>query len=228
VRVPYTHEQLRRALATAARDEGVASPEELRTPAARSVSQAQFGEVRGLSREEVFTLCESLLDCRRWPERLVAFDWAFRLRRQYVATDFGTFERWLHEHVDGWGPCDDLCTHALGSFLFAFPECVRRTRRWRKSGNRWVRRGAAVCLVYSARRGQARDAALSAAEDLLLDEDYLVQKGYGWLLKELSNREPDAVFGFVMERKDVMPRTALRYAIEKLEPALRARAMDRT
>ncbi|HKK22035.1 MAG TPA: DNA alkylation repair protein, partial [candidate division Zixibacteria bacterium] len=59
------------------------------------------------------------------------------------------------------------------------------------------------------------------------DDDYLVQKGYGWMLKEASQRFPRDIFRFVLERKDRMPRIALRYAIEKLPASQRSQAMKR-
>jgi 3-methyladenine DNA glycosylase AlkD len=55
----------------------------------------------------------------------------------------------------------------------------------------------------------------------------MVQKGYGWLLKEASKKHQEEVFDFVMRRKAEMPRTALRYAIEKMPIDLKKRAMAR-
>ena len=63
-------------------------------------------------------------------------------------------------------------------------------------------------------------------EELLLDKEDLVQKGYGWMLKEASNIYPMVVFKYVMKHKDVMPRTALRYAIEKMPKDWKKRAMS--
>jgi 3-methyladenine DNA glycosylase AlkD len=63
------------------------------------------------------------------------------------------------------------------------------------------------------------------ADILLLDKDDMVQKSYGWMLKVASNHEPMKVFECVMSNKKGMPRTALRYAIEKLSPDLRKQAM---
>ena len=57
--------------------------------------------------------------------------------------------------------------------------------------------------------------------------DDMVQKGYGWMLKEASKPWQREVFDFVIRNKAVMPRTALRYAIEKMPPDLRAKAMER-
>jgi len=55
----------------------------------------------------------------------------------------------------------------------------------------------------------------------------MVRKGYGWLLKVCSNKHQEEVFDFVMKRKDIMPRTSLRYAIEKMPAQLKVRAMKR-
>ncbi|MEM5786839.1 MAG: DNA alkylation repair protein, partial [Syntrophobacteraceae bacterium] len=66
---------------------------------------------------------------------------------------------------------------------------------------------------------------LESAAQLLNDEDDLVRKGYGWMLKAASQAHREEVFDFVMANKKEMPRTALRYAIEKMPPELRTRAM---
>ena len=64
------------------------------------------------------------------------------------------------------------------------------------------------------------------ADALLIDPDDMVQKGYGWMLKAASKTYPDEVFQYVMRHKKEMPRTALRYAIEKMPEARRRRAME--
>jgi len=65
------------------------------------------------------------------------------------------------------------------------------------------------------------------ADILLLDKDDLVQKGYGWMLKAASEAYQEEVFDYVMSKKDIMPRTALRYAIEKMPADLKAEAMKK-
>ena len=62
---------------------------------------------------------------------------------------------------------------------------------------------------------------------LLTDTNDLVQKGYGWMLKAASQAYPMEVFDYVMSKKAAMPRTAFRYAIEKLSPELKAKAMKK-
>jgi len=90
-----------------------------------------------------------------------------------------------------------------------------------------MKRASAVSLIYSIRRKQQLGAIFETADALLTDQDIMVQKGYGWMLKEASNEYPDEVFDYVMKNKKEMPRTALRYAIEKLSPESRREAMKR-
>jgi len=59
----------------------------------------------------------------------------------------------------------------------------------------------------------------------LTDPDDLVQKGYGWLLKDAAIRHQDEIFEYVMKHKQAMPRTALRYAIERLPADMKSQAM---
>jgi 3-methyladenine DNA glycosylase AlkD len=59
------------------------------------------------------------------------------------------------------------------------------------------------------------------------DPEDLVQKGYGWMLKVTADTRRKEVFDFVMKHKAVMPRTALRYAIEKMPNNLKIKAMEK-
>ena len=196
----------------------------LKTAIVRKISAEYFRKVKNRPKQEIFELCEDLLDAGY---KAVAFDWAFRCKRQFEETDFHIFESWLKKYVTGWGSCDDLCTHAFGYFFYSFPKFVPSIKEWVKSENIWLRRASAVVLIYSLRRKQLLDAALEVADILLLDKEDLVQKGYGWMLKEASKNYPEEVFSYVMKHKSVMPRTALRYAIEKLSPELRREAMKK-
>jgi 3-methyladenine DNA glycosylase AlkD len=108
-----------------------------------------------------------------------------------------------------------------------YPEYVAELKRWARSTNRWTKRAAAVTLIIPARRGIFHKDIFDIADILLLDMDDLVQKGYGWMLKAASEFDQKAVFDYVMSKKDVMPRTALRYAIEKMPQELRTEAMKR-
>lgn len=81
--------------------------------------------------------------------------------------------------------------------------------------------------IVPARRGLFLDEVFRLSDILLLDEDDLVQKGYGWMLKEASRKHEKEIFYYVMKNKTKMPRTALRYAIEKMPEHLRKKAIER-
>jgi 3-methyladenine DNA glycosylase AlkD len=82
-----------------------------------------------------------------------------------------------------------------------------------------------VTLIIPAKQGKFLNDIFEIADRLLQDKDDLVQKGYGWMLKEASRKHQKKVFNYVLRHKDTMPRTALRYAIEKMPEDLKRRAV---
>lgn len=207
--------------------EKLKNPWGLKVPIMRRVSGKYFKRVKDLPKKEIFTLCEELLQSGNSEENNIAFDWARRCTKRFEKSDFRVFESWLKRYVRGWGSCDHMCVGALGELLFQFPEFVAKTELWARSRNRWLRRASAVVLIYSVRREKLLLSVFHRADLLLSDKDDLVQKGYGWMLKEASNRFPEEVFEYVMKHKREMPRTALRYAIEKLPSDMRKKAMKK-
>jgi 3-methyladenine DNA glycosylase AlkD len=191
------------------------------------ISEEYFKKIEHLTKDQIFGLCEELLCSNIIEEAFVGFRWSDYLRDQYEPKDFAVFERWLTTYVSNWAECDTLCNHTMGSFVEKYPEYVERLKELAKSGNRWARRGAAVTLVLPARKGMFLEDVFEIADSLLLDKDDLVQKGYGWMLKEASKRHQQEVFSYVMRNKEKMPRTALRYAIEKMPEHLRKEAMKK-
>jgi 3-methyladenine DNA glycosylase AlkD len=135
--------------------------------------------------------------------------------------------------VNNWADCDTLCNHTVGTFVMMYPEYVRELKNWAKSTGRWVKRAAAVSLIIPARKGMFLNDIFEIADILLPDKDDMVQKGYGWMLKAASetyhknDSYQKAVFDYVMAKKAVMPRTALRYAIEKIPQELRMEIMKK-
>jgi 3-methyladenine DNA glycosylase AlkD len=180
-----------------------------------------------LSKKEVFDLAEMLFRELTNDESAIAVAMLRRIKRQFDEKDVAVFDRWLKSYVINWGMCDDLGISLLGEFFYRFPKLLRQLETWSRSRSVWVKRGACVSLIYSLRRGRELSLAFKIADRLLSDPEDLVQKGYGWMLKEASRKFPAEVFQFVMKRRSDMPRTALRYAIEKLPPAERREAMKK-
>jgi 3-methyladenine DNA glycosylase AlkD len=184
-----------------------------------------FHEIKDLTKQEIFSRCEALLDSGYFEEAVIAFDWSYRLREKYSPDDFRLFEGWVERYVNNWAACDTLCNHTIGAFIEQYPQYIEDLKRWAKQENRWFRRASAVTLVLPARKGMFLKDVFEIADILLYDEDDLVRKGYGWMLKEASRMHQEEVFAYVMRNKATMPRTSLRYAIEKMPQDLRSRAM---
>ena len=200
----------------------------VKTAAVHAVARKHWKDVEPLGRARILALCEELYRTGYLEDGFVAADWAARLAPSIEPGDIDLLGAWVERYVDNWAACDTLCNHVVGDLVSRFPETVEVLKAWTQSPNRWVRRAAAVSLVVPAKRGAFLDDALAIADLLLLDGDDMVRKGYGWLLKEASLRHRDEVYAFVLARRDVMPRTALRYAVELMPPELRAGAMKRS
>ncbi len=198
-------------------------------PAAQfqKIGRQYFAIVKKLGKAQIFSLCEKMLATGFIEEAIIAYEWADKLHASFEESDFAVFQRWLTTYVDNWAECDTLCNHAVGSFVELFPAYAKRLPKWAKSRNRWVRRAAAVSLILPARRGGFLKDVFEIADILLADPDDLVQKGYGWMLKEASKVHTREVFDYVMKHRAIMPRTALRYAIEKMSVELRKKAAER-
>ena len=193
----------------------------------KKIAAKYFREIKGRDKGEIFSLCENLLQAKYGEEAFIAFEWSYGLRRAYEPEDFAVFERWVAQYVDNWAKCDTLCNHTLGSFLEMYPQFIENLRGWARAQNRWLRRASAVTLILPARKGLFMKEVFEISDILLMDGDDMVQKGYGWLLKEASKAHQQQVFDYVMKWKAKMPRTALRYAIEKMPVEMRRQAMSR-
>lgn len=191
----------------------------------REIARKYFAEIKDLSKNVIFDLCEELWQSKYFEESLVACDWSYRLRKKYIPHDFDRFEHWIKEYISNWASCDTFCNHTVSTLLEMYPQYTAELKKWARSDNRWMRRAAAVSLIVPARNGKYLKDVFAIADILLLDEDDMVQKGYGWMLKVSYEPHRDEVFDYVMAHKDEMPRTALRYAIEKMPKDLKEQAM---
>lgn len=205
--------------------EKLENPVGLKGPIIKRISAQFFKEIKGESKKKILEYCEELLESDIGTERGIAFMWAANITDRMSKTDFPRLEGWLKKHVCNWGACDSLCCGALGELVALYPELIPKVKKWTPSKNRWLRRGAAVSMIPTVRRGEGLKDAFAIADILLTDDDDMVQKGYGWMLKVAGDSHRDEVFKYVMKNKRQMPRTALRYAIEKMPASLKKEAM---
>jgi 3-methyladenine DNA glycosylase AlkD len=189
------------------------------------ISKEHYKNITDKSKSQIFSLCNELWKSGYMEESFVACNWAYNVRKQFEPDDFDIFEKWVSTYVGNWASCDTLCNHTVGTFVEMYPEYLSGLKKWAQSKNRWVKRASAVSLILPARRGKFLEDIFIIADILHSDKDDMVQKGYGWMLKAASEAHQIDVFNYVMRKKTTMPRTSLRYAIEKLPPELKAQAM---
>jgi len=189
------------------------------------ISKEHYRSITDKSKNSVFALCENLLMSGIMEESFVACNWSYNVRKQYEPEDFKVFELWVNKYVNNWATCDTLCNHTVGTFMEMYPGYLSGLKRWAHSQKRWVKRASAVSLIVPARKGMFLSDIFEIADILHNDKDDMVQKGYGWMLKVASQSHQKEVFNYVMRKKSTMPRTALRYAIEKMPQELKALAM---
>lgn len=230
-------EQVREALIKSADEKTMASSQNffrekiqfygVKVPTVNKISKEFFAKVKHRSKADILSACELFWQSGIIEETFVACNWSYAIEKLYEPEDFSVFERWIKTYVNNWASCDTLCNHTVGEFIEKYPEFVDKLKEFTESDNRWVRRAAAVTLIVQARKGLFLSHILEIATRLLTDTDDLVQKGYGWLLKAASEAHRDEIFDFVIQNKATMPRTALRYAIEKMPQDMRAKAMEK-
>lgn len=198
----------------------------LTVPKSTAIAKDVYRERRDtLTDDEWFSLSERLLASGWFEEGNAGLRIARLLRLPSSKQLFNSYERWLGTHVGNWAHCDELCGHLIGPILADIPALVSRLLPWTKSENRWMRRGAAVSLLMPASKGLFLAEGLAVAEALLGDEDDLVRKGFGWMLREHAKQHRPEVTAFLERHVGRMPRVAFRYAIERFPPDERKRLM---
>ena len=191
------------------------------------IAKKYLPQARELSRQDLFNLCEELFRSDYMEEAGIVAEWLPYCIEKLQADDIHTFKRWIECYINNWAKCDTFCNHTIGDLIVEYPEIVPEIKSWTKSTNRWLKRASAVSFIVPAKKGSFLADAFEICDVLLMDGDDMVQKGYGWLLKEESRLHQKEVFDYVVKNRKVMPRTALRYAIELMPKELKAEAMKK-
>lgn len=192
---------------------GIAVPD-IRRVAKRN-SAAYIEEIRVLLRDEVHEcrLCALLV-----------------LREQYVRATAAKKEFLVNFYlenagrVNNWDLVDLSAPYILGDWLLNRERSVLFVLAGSK--NLWERRIAVVATYAFIRNNDFADT-LRLCERLMGDPHDLMHKACGWMLREVGKRDENVLIGFLEKHAKTMPRTMLRYAIERLSPARRQNFMRR-
>jgi len=144
--------------------------------------------------------------------------------RDFGKAEFKLFEGWL-DRVSTWADHDGLVQYLLGPMIARDDSLLTRPPRWAKSTDRWHRRAAAVSLIHSTRQHKNFDHIQHITEMLLADDDDMVQKGLGWLLREAAKFNPEQTVPYLMRIRERAPRLVLRTACETLPQETREQVL---
>lgn len=136
------------------------------------------------------------------------------------------FEMYLRNthRINNWDLVDVTCHHIVGEF--SKKEGTEILRRLAKSDNLWEKR-IAIVSTYSFIRKNNFGETLAISDMLLKDEHDLIHKAVGWMLREVGKKNKKVLELFLMQRHKEMPRTMLRYAIEKFPEDERKKWMEK-
>jgi 3-methyladenine DNA glycosylase AlkD len=172
------------------------------------------------------TLAEKLFEDKWFEEGLVGIDLMKKHAKEFDYKLLDVFESWIDKgFIENWAHSDDLSAHLIAQVLAKYPEAAKRLVTWTISENRWKRRIAAVSFIYEAGKGQHFSEIFAIATALMKDKDDLVQKGSGWMLREAVKGNPKVAIAFLEKYKLQLPRTTLRYAIERLPESIRTKLL---
>jgi 3-methyladenine DNA glycosylase AlkD len=184
----------------------------------QQVVRPVYREVKNWPVTQRDQLCEALWKTGKLESGILVTHLYRRFRKHCGAREFAVFERWLDRYVKNWAHTDGVASWLLAASIENDPALIHRLFNWPRAPSRWKRRAAAVALIQEAKSGRHTEAIFKIAEMLFPDEDDMVRKGLGWLLKETYPKRPEATVEFLRERQPQISRLTLRYAAEKMTP----------
>lgn len=166
---------------------------------------------------------KKLLYSKIHEERLIALIILVeQFRNANVAEQKKIYQFYLRnvKQVNNWDLVDSSADRIVGAYLRG--RGVATLRKTARSKNMWERRVAIVATFFTIKQGKFTDT-LAVATLLLRDEHDLIHKATGWMLREVGKRSVSTLKRFLAQHYRNMPRTMLRYAIERFPPATRKR-----
>jgi 3-methyladenine DNA glycosylase AlkD len=175
--------------------------------------------------DHAMAFADALIVDRHLEVKSVGIEVVGRYRRDFAPRLLPAWKRWLADnHSANWATTDAICGALIGPLLARYPELVPQMRAWSKHRNMWVRRASMVGLVRRAHHGESLDLVYEIARRLHADREDLIQKAVGWALREAGKTDMARLERYLRANGAAIPRTTLRYAIERF-PETRRRAI---
>jgi 3-methyladenine DNA glycosylase AlkD len=200
------------------------------TPAMRALARSIYAaNADKWTIDDAMRLANALVADRYLEVKSIGIDLVARYKRDFSPRLLPIWKRWLAEnHSANWATTDGICSCLIGPLLAKHPEVASEMREWSRHRNIWVRRASIVGLIPLARRGVALDVVYDIAKTLHRDKADLIQKAVGWTLREAGKADAARLERYLRANGSSIPRTTLRYAIERFPDAKRLSLLKET
>jgi 3-methyladenine DNA glycosylase AlkD len=190
----------------------------------RAMRQCRLEILREHDLDFLVRVADKLFTDRVLEEKIAAVFLLEKMDAQFGDREFRMFESWL-DRISSWADHDALVHDLIAPMVVAKPGRVKDMFRWAKSRDRWHRRAACVALIRGTREKMFSPQIVKLSDSLLADQDDMVQKGLGWLLRETAKYDAKHTVPYLMKIRERAPRLALRTACETLPKTVRARVL---
>jgi len=182
--------------------------------------------VRERGMDFLVQVANELFSGRILEEKVMAVLLLEKQTKNFGDDEFQLFASWL-DRVSSWADHDALVHDLLAPMVAADPARCRQVFLWAKSPNRWRRRAACVALIRGTRERQFFSQIVRLSNQLLQneEEDDMVLKGLGWLLRETAKADAKRTVPYLMKIREKTPRLVLRTACETLPAATRKQVL---
>jgi 3-methyladenine DNA glycosylase AlkD len=179
--------------------------------------------------DDAMMFADRLIVDRFLETKSIGIEVVARYRRDFTPRLLAAWKRWLAgNHSANWATTDAICGALIGPLIVRYPALDERMRAWARDRNMWVRRASVVGLIPRARKGESLDLVYEIARRLHADRHDLIQKAVGWTLREAGKSDPARLERYLRANGPAIPRTTLRYAIERFPESKRKRLLKET
>jgi 3-methyladenine DNA glycosylase AlkD len=192
-------------------------------PAVRTECARQYKLLKPVSRIQLDLLTDALWNSKCHELRSVAICLMVRASELFGLKDLPRIRSMISESA-GWAHVDWLSTDLVGSIYSADLGIEDSLRKWAKDGDFWVRRASMLALLREATKGNraAFDLFSELAAQMTPEKEFFIRKAIGWILREVSKKNPDWTFEFLKQNSSVA-RLTYREAIKYLPDELIAK-----
>jgi 3-methyladenine DNA glycosylase AlkD len=189
-------------------------------PQIRRIAKDFRAANRRTSKSVLWGLCQTLWAGSFHEERALAIFLLDEYRALLDYSDMPSLEEMLRGSVN-WDQVDEISVHLVGAVLERDQRAFEYLQKWRRDGNFWMRRASLLSQLLLFRRGRGDRALFYAlAREMMEEKEFFIRKAIGWVLRDISRREPEEVFRFVAENKPRMSGVTLREATRRLPPEM--------